>query len=222
MENLLDALSTLFTFQIHNPFVWSAFYAILTIIFITITHRTLKKVQQVNLNNFKIKSLRENSDSEAKLQYETLFDKAQNNLKIYDDGDMNSIYNENGFAEKMVGLLQTKPSLEVKILFNEQKDTEFTKLIKVLHKKGKLGRVIVGHNVMSGDKSEDIYVKIVDDGKLTHLSKHELGSNQEVYELWACKDIAYLDDRFKRQISNFDELFATAELITSSSDSNAF
>ena len=221
MRNSLNDFAEWFTVNLYDPVIWSVIYAVLTVVFIYVTNSSLNKSKQININNFKLKSLRENSDTEAKLQYEALFGKAQNGLKIYDDGDVNSIYNESEFAKKMVGFLQAKPDLDVKILFNEQEDTEFTKLIKQLHQNGDLSSVIIRHRVSDGDIAKNIHVKIIDEGKYTHLSKHDLGGQQRVYELWACEDITYLDDRFKRQISNFDELFATAKLITSSSDANS-
>ena len=221
MEDLLISFAEWFTVNLYDPIVWSVICAALTVIFIYTTNASLNKSEQINLNNFKLKSLRENSDSEAKSQYEDLFGKAQNSLKVYDDGDANSIYNESEFAKKMVGFLQAKPDLDVKILFNEQEDTEFTKLIKQLHQNGDLSSVIIRHRVSDGDIAKNIHTKIIDNGRYTHLSKHDLGRQQRLYELWACEDITYLDDRFKRRISNFDELFATAKLITSSSDANS-
>ena len=216
MEDLLISFAEWFTVNLYDPVVWSVICAVLTVIFIYTTNASLNKSEQVNLNNFKLKSLRENSDLEAKSQYEDLFGKAQNSLKVYDDGDANSIYNESEFAKKMVGFLQAKPNLEVKILFNEQEDTEFTKLIKQLHQNGELSSVVIKHRVSDGAIAKNIHTKIIDNGKYTHLSKHDLGRQQRLYELWACEDTTYLDGRFKRQISNFDELFATAKLITSS------
>ena len=216
MEDLLISFAEWFTVNLYDSVVWSVICAVLTVIFIYTTNASLNKSEQVNLNNFKLKSLRENSDLEAKSQYEALFGKAQNSLKVYDDGDANSIYNESEFAKKMVGFLQAKPNLEVKILFNEQEDTEFTKLIKQLHQNGELSSVVIKHRVSDGAIAKNIHTKIIDNGKYTHLSKHDLGRQQRLYELWACEDTTYLDGRFKRQISNFDELFATAKLITSS------
>ena len=221
MQDLLTSFSEWVTVNLYDPVVWSVICAVLTVIFIYTTNASLNKSEQININNFKLKSLRENSDSEAKSQYEALFGKAQNSLKVYDDGDANSIYNEGEFAEKLVGFLQAKPDLEVKILFNEQEDTEFTKLIKQLHRNGELSSVVIKHRVSDAGIPTNVHVKIIDNGKYTHLSKHDLGGQQRVYELWACEDITYLDDRFKRRISNFDELFATADLITSSSTSDA-
>ena len=123
----------------------------------------------------------ENTDDHATDMFIRLVNHTNRQIVIHDDGDnfKNSIYNN----EDVIALLRERirnHKIKVRCLFNYKdqplkllelsRSSEFQKYIEVWYPKG-------------GRQEPDIHYKIVDSGKLVHLSKHDPGAIKRGYRL---------------------------------------
>ena len=117
---------------------------------------------------------------QAAAMFIDLINKTRNNLVIHDDGNDSgeSVYNNDRVMAAMRDRIQQRRRLKVKCLFN---DRDELKLLELADGECK-DNISVWY--ASGDRPEnDIHYKIVDGGRLVHLSAHEHGASERGYVL---------------------------------------
>ena len=122
----------------------------------------------------------ENDDDQAAAMLIDLINKTRNSLVIHDDGNDSdeSVYNNDQVVAAVRDRIQQRRRLKVKCLFN---DRDKLKLLELADGECK-GNISIWY--ASGDRPKnDIHYKIVDGGRLLHLSAHEHGAGERGYVL---------------------------------------
>ena len=120
-----------------------------------------------------------NDDEDAVSMFISLVKEAHESIIIHDDGNnsQSSVYNNLKVLNALRERIESK-GIEVKCLFND--DDQQLELLSLTREFP--DNVKIWHS--GGDKaSRDIHYKIVDGGKLVHLSEHEHGSSEREYVL---------------------------------------
>ena len=123
-----------------------------------------------------------NSDAEAQDVFLRLIEQTDTRLVAHDDGndDTDSVYNAPRILEALQRRIQ-EADIDVQCFFNYREPLKLEALAREypanvsLYYRDPPGRP-------SGE--EDIHYKVVDDGKLLHLSKHGLKDSNRRYKLW--------------------------------------
>ena len=123
----------------------------------------------------------ENDDDQAVEMFVRLITETRQRIVIHDDGNNSplSVYNNDKVIEAVKGRIR-KQRINVHCLFN---DNEPLKLLDLARGAEYRGRVHIWY--ANGDRPDpDIHYKIVDDGKLLHLSNHEHRASERGYALY--------------------------------------
>ena len=122
----------------------------------------------------------ENDDDQAAAMLIDLVHKARSSLVIHDDGNdsAESVYNNDGVVAAIRDRIKQRRRLEVMCLFN---DREKLKLLELADGECR-NNISIWY--AGGDRPEnDIHYKIVDGGRLVHLSAHAHGASERGYVL---------------------------------------
>ena len=122
----------------------------------------------------------ENDDDQAAAMLIDLVNKARSSLVIHDDGNdsAESVYNNDAVVAAIRDRIKQRRRLEVMCLFN---DREELKLLELADGECR-NNILIWY--ASGDRPEnDIHYKIVDGGRLVHLSTHAHGASERGYVL---------------------------------------
>ena len=139
-----------------------------------------------------------NSNEEAAILFITLVRKTKHQMLIHDDGDNSerSIYNDDDVMNAIRERVKQRPRLRIECLFNDK--DQHLKLEKLAD--GECRRNIL-ISYLGGDRPEpDIHYKVVDKGRLVHVSHHEHGADERAYTLLKAEPIWALETR--RRISS--------------------
>ncbi len=123
-----------------------------------------------------------NSDDRAKDTFIQLIGKTNRLLIIHDDGNnfADSIYNNEEVISALRDRLRKKRKARVQCLFNYP-DHQL-KLLELARSDEFRQRIEIWY--MAGDRPpDDIHYKIVDSGKMVHLSRHEAEATERGYRL---------------------------------------
>lgn len=120
----------------------------------------------------------ENTDAQAAEMMVDLINNARRSLVIHDDGNSSpaSVYNNDDVISALRERIKRRPRLTVECLFNDRDDL---KLLDLARDTGKIA--IYYANGTRPDN--DLHYKIVDGGKLVHLSSHAHGASERGYVL---------------------------------------
>ena len=126
----------------------------------------------------------ESNDDQATAMFIDLLKQTRHNIIIHDDGDNSpgSMYNRQDVICAIKSQIEMYGNLRIKCLFN---DEENLKILEIADGKYKVNFEIW----YSKDHrpNDDIHYKIVDGGRLVHLSKHEHGAGESEYILRSVK-----------------------------------
>lgn len=127
----------------------------------------------------KIKS-GENSDEQAAEMFIELIKRTRKSIVIHDDGDNSakSMYNCTDVLDAIENQLRKYPHIEITCWFNDREDIklldlvdgDFTENFKIWYSEGER-------------PDNDIHYKIIDGGRLVHLSRHRHGASEREYWL---------------------------------------
>ena len=122
-----------------------------------------------------------NTDEEASKIFIELLSQTRRQLDIHDDGNNfeGSIYNDQNVIEKLRERIGNR-NIKVRCLFNDA--DSHLELFKLARSKECRHSIEIWH--LKGDRPErDTHYKIVDDGRLVHLSSHAHGASDRGYRL---------------------------------------
>ena len=122
----------------------------------------------------------ENDDDQAAAMLIDLVNKARSSLVIHDDGNdsAESVYNNDGVVDAIRDRIRQRRRLKVKCLFNDREE------LKLLELADGECRNNISVWYAGGDRPDnDIHYKIVDGGRLVHLSAHAHGASERGYVL---------------------------------------
>ena len=130
--------------------------------------------------------LTENTDDEAIKQAISLVSRAKKNIEIFDDGDKfpNSVYSNKEFAEKVRDKAENH-GVRVECFFNERNVSD----LLFVKKTADLDNVRIWVRKGEHKRPSSIHYKAVDREKVTHLSKHDLGSQNRKYQIVDCRNV---------------------------------
>ena len=120
----------------------------------------------------------ENTDAQAAEMMVDLINNARRSLVIHDDGNNSpaSVYNNDDVINALRARIERRPRLTVECLFNDHDD------LKLLDLARDTGRIAIWY--ADGTRPDnDLHYKIVDGGKLVHLSSHAHGASERGYVL---------------------------------------
>lgn len=122
-----------------------------------------------------------NTDEQATEMFIDLLNQTRHRIDIHDDGNdfAGSMYN----SPEVIGVLRErikKRNIKVRCLFNDA--DEPLELLK-LARAEEFGSYIEIWYLRGGRQEPDIHYKIVDGGRLVHLSRHEHGESERGYRL---------------------------------------
>ena len=183
---------------------------VLTVVFFAMG--TIALIVRIIVLPAPISSISNNTDSEAIEKTKDLANLAKESIDIFDDGDGKgeSVYNDLGFVDMMESKVDND-SLRVKCFFNER-DVSGLKFVERLAKKE---GVEIWTRKAGQDRPQDMHYRIIDGGKVAHLSKHTLGSGDRQYEVLDCSSLRALPRHYhklmlkihyKQREKNFDRL----------------
>lgn len=153
----------------------------------------------------------ENDDDQAAAMLIDLINKARNSLVIHDDGNDSgeSVYNNDRVVAALRERIRERHRLEVKCLFNDREE------LKLLELADGECRNNISIWYAGGERPEhDIRYKIVDGGRLVHLSAHEHGASERGYVLrkaepwWAARTRRGISRPY---LEHFEHSLPTAE-----------
>lgn len=126
-----------------------------------------------------------NDDDTAASMFIDIFERAQNTLVIYDDGNkMNgSIYENPKVIKAVREHLANNKNLGVRCLFNDRDDLELVRTMRAEYP----DRFEVWYR--RGNRPlADVHYKIADEGVVGHISSHEHGQPERRFKLLDCAD----------------------------------
>ena len=124
----------------------------------------------------------DNDDDQAADLFVDLIEKTRRSMVIHDDGNYStkSIYNNDRVIDAIRNRLQKKRGIKVRCFFNDK--DEPLKLLDLARSEECRGRILIWY--AKGERpSQDIHYKIVDGGKLVHLSLHAHGASERGFVL---------------------------------------
>lgn len=118
-----------------------------------------------------------NNDREAVDMYVDLIGKSKRKLWIRDDGNdsENTVYNNERVLQALKSQFINHPKLEVRCLFNDRKP-----LLGVREVANENPRVVIRYTNDERPPNQ-LHYKIVDEGKILHLSTHVHGAEERGY-----------------------------------------
>ena len=123
----------------------------------------------------------ENDDDQAADMFIALIKQTRRRIVIHDDGNDSpeSVYNNDQVMVAIRDRIRQR-GIEVRCLFNDEEQP--LKLLDLARSEECRGHILVWY--MKGDRpDQDIHYKIVDDGKLVHLSRHEHRASERGFVL---------------------------------------
>ncbi len=119
----------------------------------------------------------ENDDEQAAKDMIKMLGASESELIIHDDGNgsSSSVYNNERVLEAMKKRLRECPSLRIRCLFNDDAQLKILDLAK-----SEPGKVEIWH-VKGPRPQHDIHYKVVDNGKMVHMSFHDHGATERKY-----------------------------------------
>lgn len=153
----------------------------------------------------------ENDDDQAAAMLIDLINRARNSLVIHDDGNAaaESVYNNDRVVAAMRERIRQRPRLKVQCLFNDREDLKLLELAD-----GESKRNISIWYAGGERPPNDVHYKIVDGGRLVHLSAHEHGASERSYVLrkaepwWAARTRRRIS---KSYLDHFEHSLPSAE-----------
>ncbi len=132
-----------------------------------------------------------NTDEQATTMFIDLLNQTRRQIDIHDDGNdfEGSMYN----SPRVMAALQErirKHNIKVRCLFNDADQP--LKLLELARSQEFRGHVKIWY-LNGGRQEPDTHYKIVDSGRLVHLSRHEHGASERGYRLrrasrwWECR-----------------------------------
>lgn len=109
-----------------------------------------------------------NSDDEARRLFIALVRGAKDEIRLYDDGEPGSMYDEPDVIAAVEKQLEAHPSLRIWCVFTHDGETNFRKAFA--------GEERVQFSTKS--IRSDIHYRIIDDGKIGYLSRHTDASEE--------------------------------------------
>lgn len=122
----------------------------------------------------------ENTDEQATKMFIDLIKSTRSSLVIHDDGDdsTKSMYNSSEVVDALEQQIRKHPNLQIKCWFNDREDIKLVDLADGSYEEN--FRIWYSE----GERPDnDIHYKIVDGGRLVHLSRHEHGASEREYFL---------------------------------------
>ena len=122
----------------------------------------------------------ENDDDQAAEMMIDLINKTRHSLVIHDDGNDSpqSVYNNDRVIAALRQRIRQRPRIAVECLFNDRDDLKLRRLAETSHRPN-----IKIWYATGGRPENDLHYKIVDGGKLVHLSSHAHGASERGYVL---------------------------------------
>ena len=139
----------------------------------------------------KVSKVFENTDEEAVSSTGELAKLAERQIEMFDDGnpDNESVYNDPVFIQLVREKLDI-PGFKMKCFFNAP-DVSGLKLVQELGDKENLD---IWVRPAGTRRPDDPHYKIIDQGNLAHVSKHEFGSDDRRYQTFDYREV----NRFRR------------------------
>lgn len=122
----------------------------------------------------------ENTDEQATKMFIDLIESTRKSIVIHDDGDdsTKSMYNSAEVIDAIERQIKKHPNLQVKCWFNDREDIKLVNLADGIYAEN----FEIWYS--EGERPDnDIHYKIVDGGRLVHLSRHEHGASEREYFL---------------------------------------
>ena len=137
-----------------------------------------------------------NTNEQATSMFVELLNEAEKSIDIHDDGNSfhESVYNNDDVVSAMERCLSR--GITIRCLFN---DADQPLKILNLHRSEEYGQRLHVWYVSGGRKEPDTHYKIVDNGRLVHLSNHAHGDSEREYELR--KAVRWWERPTRRRIS---------------------
>lgn len=123
----------------------------------------------------------ENTDEQARDMFMDLLGQTRRRIVIHDDGNYfpGSVYNDPNVIDALRERARRR-KIRVRCLFNDA-DEELG-LIKLARSEESRGQIEVW-KLRGGRREPDVHYKIVDSGRLVHLSRHDHGASEREYRL---------------------------------------
>ena len=152
-----------------------------------------------------------NDDSASKDYFLLLLNEAKHKMIVFDDGDAveNSIYWDDDVLDAIAEKIHENPKFTLQCLFNCPVPEPFNRFEQE-------PRIDARTNGLGDTAPRDVHLKIIDDGTLSYLSKHEFSSRTRRFELvdcrtvyfWALKGVAKFE--LENRVDWFDQTFQQA------------
>ena len=122
----------------------------------------------------------ENTDEQAAEMMVELINKTRRSLVIHDDGNDSpqSVYNNDAVIDALRRRIRLRPRMAVKCLFNDRDDLKLLRLAQTECR----SNIAIWYATASRPDN-DLHYKVVDGGKLVHLSSHAHGASERGYVL---------------------------------------
>ena len=121
-----------------------------------------------------------NDDDRAVSSFTDLLEQARCNMTIYDDGDdtEGSIYMNPEVVATIGKKLHAVPNFKMRCYFNLDNSTLFRERFN----NESQVKILTG----TGTRPDDTHYKIIDDGRMAYLSRHERGSRKREFQIIDC------------------------------------
>ena len=132
-------------------------------------------------SSIKIGEATENDDDIAIRQAILLAEEAQDEIEMFDDGDVseafNSLYDDTGFIESVKKKLQDNPNFRVRVFFNDgDPRLKFIQAFKDHEKQVEIYKL-----KPSESRPSDVHYRLIDGGTKGIFSKHGRGDGNRIY-----------------------------------------
>lgn len=147
-----------------------------------------------------------NDADTSKRYFLLLLSQARHTMIVYDDGDkvQDSVYYDDKVLQAIDQKLREDSDFRMQCLFN-------CPVPQPLHERFEGQKRIDARTTGTGDKGpRDTHLKIIDDGRMAYLTRHEFGSPTRPYELVDCLTVATwaLRSVATRELGDCMEVFA--------------
>jgi len=172
--------------------------AIISIPFMIISRMMFRQLQLENQIRLATVRNSENDNSTAVKTFLELLDSAEKNLVIFDDGNIfeDSIYMNMHVLNRIDEKLKSSKKFKITCLFNFKEQTDFEKKFSASCYAEKVEIKYPLKGLERPDDEKEKHYKIVDDGKLVHISEHSKSDENRTCSLYNFKKVknGYLED----------------------------
>ena len=145
----------------------------------------------------------ENNDAQAAEMMVQLINKTRRTLVIHDDGNDSpqSVYNNDDVIRALRERIERRPHMTVECLFNDRENLKLLALARDTQN-------IAIWYANGARPDNDLHYKIVDGGKLVHLSSHAHGASERRYVLrkaepwWAIPTRRRISAQYRRHFNH--------------------